>query len=178
MTRKSSPPSSSQSPGQSDPFTLALDYLAQRDRSLFEVEAKLKTKGVGDEQIPPVLERLVSLGYLDEERLARALVRDTRMASRGPRTAWLKIRHKKIEGWSLERVTEEWRQGQDSAFGVRPELSPESCQEADPELEVALAFIRRRYPEHKTDRKQAQRALGALLRRGFSFDKAKEALGI
>lgn len=161
-----------------DPFTLALDYLARRDRSIAEVESHLEAKGVASEEIAEALKRIVSLGYLDEDRLARALVRDTRMASRGPRAAWLKIRRKKIEGWSIERVTEEWRLGQDSAFA--PRIGSVSDEEGgtDPELEVALAFIRRRYPDHATDRKQAQRALGALLRRGFSFEKAKQALGI
>ena len=161
-----------------DPFTLALDYLARRDRSIAEVESHLDAKGVATEEIAEVLKRIVSLGYLDEDRLARAMVRDSRLASRGPRAAWLKIRRKKIEGWSIERVTEEWRLGQDSAFAPRLDSDPDEDGGRDPELEVALAFVRRRYPDHATDRRQAQRALGALLRRGFSFEKAKQALGI
>lgn len=163
-----------------DPLNLALDYLSRRDRSIAEVESHLESKGVGGEEIAEVLKRIVALGYLDEDRLARAMVRDSRLASRGPRAAWLKIRRKKIEGWSIERVTEEWRLGQDSAFALRPDPDPDPDEDVrrDPELEVALAFVRRRYPDHATDRRQAQRALGALLRRGFSFEKAKQALGI
>lgn len=143
---------------------LALAHLARRDRSMAEMAQYLERKGFDTAGIEPVLQRLVQLGYLNEERLAGALVRETRASGRGPRAAWLKLRKKGIEGWSLERVVTVWRE------------SGAEAGAAGAELEAALAFIRRRYSGYSEDPRQARRAMGALIRRGFSIDVARKAV--
>lgn len=151
----------SESSGDKTAYQVALQRLASREMSLSELESSLTRKGFGSAEIQAALRRVVELGYLNEERLALALIRDTRLARRGPRAAWLKLKKKGILGWTLERVIAEWR---DSG--------------ADPELEVARAWVMRRYPGFENDPKKAQRALGALVRRGFSFEQAKKALSL
>ncbi len=146
-------------------YALALDALARRDRSLSELESLLLRKGFAAEEVEQALRRVVELGYLNEERLAGSLIRDSRLAGRGPRAAWIKLKQRGVEGWSLERVQELWK---GDASG--PEGSEFS------ELETARAWIERRYPGFAEDRKEARRAMGALVRRGYSFDVAQAAV--
>lgn len=151
-----------------NPMPLALAHLARRDRSMAEMAQYLGRKGFDAAGIEPVLQRLVQLGYLNEERLAGALIRETRASGRGPRAAWLKLKKKAIEGWSLERVVTAWRES-------GPTESAKAGT-AGAELEAALAFIRRRYSGYGEDPRQARRAMGALIRRGFSIDVARKAV--
>ena len=44
------------------------------------------------------------------------------------------------------------------------------------ELDAAREIVGRRYPDSGKDKKEAQRAFQALVRRGFSFQVAREAL--
>jgi len=152
-------------------WQLALDCLGRRERSAKELEVFLVKKGIGQAEIAAVLQRLVELRYLDEERLAAALIRDTRMAGRGPRAAWLKLKKRGVAGWGLERVETVWRESSGSALGPVEQVQAS-------ELDLALAFIRRRYAGYASDRKQASRALGALVRRGFSVSVARKAIGV
>ncbi len=147
----------------------AVDLLARRDRSRAELEGLLERAGYLLEEIEAALKRVVELGYLNEERLACAVIRSERLAGRGPRAAWQKLKRRGIRGFSLERVQAEWR-------GEQPAESSGGSQECQPELEVARAFVLRRYPNFDGDPKQARRALGALVRRGFSFEVARTVL--
>ncbi|MBU6376683.1 MAG: RecX family transcriptional regulator [Bdellovibrionales bacterium] len=154
-------------------FELALKRLARRDRSLAEIRDYLLSKiAVEDStteipsQIDAVLQKLVALKYLDEERMAGAIIRDQRLQSRGPRSAWLKLRSRGIEGWTLERVEEHWRA---SDFDLSEEQS---------EVQTARRWALRRYRglSSSKDRKERDRALAALVRRGYSFAVARQAV--
>jgi regulatory protein len=145
-------------------YTAALDVLARRDRSLAELSQSLSRKGFQETEVAQALQRVVELGYLNEERLAESIVRDSRLAGRGPRAAWLKLRRRGIGGWSLERVQQQWR-------GESVEAS---------ELAVASEYVKMRYPGFSgdpiEDRKVSRRAMGALVRRGYSFEVAQAAV--
>lgn len=156
-------------------YELALKRLARRERSLSEMRTYLESKlGSDDEEadhsglIEQVLQKLVSLKYLDEERMANALIREQRLQSRGPRSAWMKLKGKGISGWNLERVEQVWRSGDFVSV------------ETDTEVETARRWALRRYRglSLSDNRKERQRALAALVRRGYSFSIAQKALDL
>ena len=154
-------------------YEISLKRLARRERSLSEMRTYLASKLGSDEEDPgsselieQVLQKLVSLRYLDEERMANALIREQRLQSRGPRSAWLKLKSKGIAGWSLERVELAWRSG--DVISINSEN----------EVETARRWALRRYRGlfSGDNRKERQRALAALVRRGYSFSIARQAL--
>lgn len=173
-------------------YELALKRLARRERSLHEMREYLESKcGASDAEegasassdlMDLVLQKLVSLRYLDEERMAGALIREQRLQARGPRSAWLKLRKRGISGWTLERVEAFWRESEDSSLNVAPDPSGE--------VETARRWVLRRYrglaePESSSDRearaerqREKKRALAALVRRGYSISIAIRALKI
>lgn len=212
-------------------YERAIQRLARRERSLSEMrdfleglverdggraaseadalETSADAAGTGAaELIEQVLQKLVALRYLDEERMAAAIIRDQRLQSRGPRSAWMKLRQRGVSGWSLERVEAAWRSAEESFFSA-PRDEKASEEGSDPadsadsraagfeaEVETARRWVRRRYrglggsagdespgPTGETDRsardelyREKQRALGALLRRGYSMAVARKAI--
>jgi len=54
----------------------ALRILAQRDHSCQELRGKLLARGVSGEALEPLLQDLVRLGYLDDQRFAVLFARD------------------------------------------------------------------------------------------------------
>jgi len=59
-----------------DPLQIALRYLKFRPRSVFEVEQKLKQKGVIKSEIEKVISVLKKNNLLDDEEFAKMWVRD------------------------------------------------------------------------------------------------------
>ncbi len=177
-------------------YELALKRLARRERSLQEMREYLESKcrdpetteacvGTPD-PVDLVLQKLVSLRYLDEERMAGALIREQRLQARGPRSAWLKLRKRGISGWSLERVEALWRESEDSS--LLP--SPESPSNLSAEVEAARRWALRRYrglsevvptadrEARAEQQRERKRALAALVRRGYSVSVAIRALDL
>jgi SOS response regulatory protein OraA/RecX len=193
-----------------------LEGLVERDGGQVATEVDASGASANDsgtsaaELIEQVLQKLVALRYLDEERMAAAIIRDQRLQSRGPRSAWMKLRQRGVSGWSLERVEAAWRSAEESFFSAprdekaSAEASAESSEPADAadsraagleaEVETARRWVRRRYrglggsagdesPGGQSDRsardelyREKQRALGALLRRGYSMAVARKAI--
>ncbi|MBV9942455.1 MAG: RecX family transcriptional regulator [Solirubrobacterales bacterium] len=102
---------------------------------------------------------LVDQGYLDDARFVRVFVQDKR----------------ELEDWGSDRI----RQGL-LARGVDPDLVADALagQGADGEMERALSLLRRRFPSLAPDRRERERALGVLLRKGYDSDLALEAITI
>ncbi len=176
-------------------YERALKRLARRDRSLAEMRSFLLQPSRGrpgedeltqegfSQQIDEVLRVLVERRYLDEDRLAEALIRDQRLQSRGPRSAWMKLKKRGIEGWTLDRVEQVWRTVESAhSFSADdgPRESSDSRSDQD-EVETARRWVLRRYRGLQgatgTElQRERQRALGALVRRGFSLQTARKVL--
>lgn len=60
----------------------ALDLLARRSHFRRELEAKLASRGYGEEEVSETLERLAERGWLDDRKTARELV--SQRLERGP----------------------------------------------------------------------------------------------
>ena len=112
-----------------------------------------------------VIETLGEQGFLNDTRFARLFVADKRT----------------LEQWGSERI----RRGLISRGIDRHLVDAALAEQSDPvsddeepesELDRALALLRRRFPEPPADRRDRNRALGMLLRKGYESELALDAL--
>jgi len=68
-------------PGRPDAVETALRALRSRDRTAAELDARLEQRGIGEAEREQALETLERVGYVDDERFARA--RAEQLADRG-----------------------------------------------------------------------------------------------
>jgi len=137
----------------------AYAYLNTRDRTVAEVQRRLEQRGIGEPAARAALAVLTDQGVLDDARFVRLFVEDKRG----------------LEQWGSERIRRTLRER-----GVDRELIEQSLaagEDSDAtELERALAVLRRRFPDPPRDRRERDRALGVLLRKGYDGELALEAL--
>jgi regulatory protein len=141
---------------EKDAFERALEALSGKERTHGELEAWLRQRDFTAEEIADALERLVSIGELDDERFARRFAEDKR----------------ELRGWGASRIREAL-----SARGVDGELIEAALGEEDhsSQLERAIAVLERR-GEGVADDAGRARALGHLTRRGYDYELAYEAV--
>jgi regulatory protein len=150
-----------------DQLQRALDtayaLINRRDRTVGEVRVQLERKGVAEHLREAAVRTLSEQGFLDDERFARLFVSDKR----------------ELEQWGNERI----RRGL-LARGIERELADAALAQAgadgdddgENELDRALALLRRRFPRPPEDRRERDRALGVLLRKGYESELALDAL--
>ena len=144
---------------------LAYAHVNRRERTVAEVRAHLARKGVPAATAEAVLRELLDTHLLDDERFAAMFVADKR----------------ELEQWGAERI----RRGL-AARGIDPELAARALaagpgeDETEPvsELDRALELLRRRFPQPPRDRRERERALGVLLRKGYESELAIDALAV
>jgi regulatory protein len=141
---------------------LAYAHINRRDRTVSEVRAELERKGVSERLREAAIQTVTEQGLLDDERFARLFVSDKR----------------ELEQWGSERI----RRGL-LARGIDRELADAALAETTldeageaSELDRALALLRRRFPHPPEDRRERERALGVLLRKGYESELALDAL--
>jgi regulatory protein len=147
---------------------LAYAYLNPRERTVDEVRRRLQRRGVSVELTEEALGILADQGFLDDARFARLFVADKR----------------RLEQWGAERIRRGLlERGVDRtlAEAALEDAEGETGAAGDPaepetELERALAVLRRRFPEPPEDRRDRNRALGMLLRKGYETELALDAL--
>jgi regulatory protein len=132
--------------GDPDGVETALRALRHRDRSAAELHARLEQRGVGEDARREALETLERIGYVDDERFARA--RAEQLAVRAAGDAL--IRH------DLE------------SRGVDPEYVAGAIESLEPEHERALRIVESRGRTAKTAR--------YLASRGFSPESVEAAV--
>lgn len=136
----------------------AYRYLNRRERTIGEVRRHLEGQDFDEQTVATVIEELTELGTLDDARFARVFAEDKR----------------ELEHWGAERI----RQGL-LARGIERGLIEEFAfdgAEAEPESTRALELLRRRFPEPPSDRRERERALGVLLRKGYETETALDAV--
>ncbi len=119
----------------------------------------LARAGVEPKDVEEAVATLVDQGYLDDARFVRLFVQDRR----------------ELEDWGSDRIRQALL-----ARGVDADLVDDALvrQDADGEIERALSLLRRRFPSLAGDRRERERALGVLLRKGYDSDLALEAIAI
>jgi regulatory protein len=136
---------------------LAWRALNRRDHTIAEIARVLARKRVEPAVIDTVVGELCEQGYLDDERFARRFAEDRR----------------RLDGWGAERIERRLL-----GLGVAGDLvaAAVGCQDADDELEAALALLRRRFPEPPATPRDCERALGVLVRKGYALELAHDAI--
>jgi regulatory protein len=143
---------------------LSYRYLNRRERTIHEVRARLEAEGAETTVVDAAIEILTEHGALDDARFARLFVQDKR----------------ELEQWGAERI----RQGL-LGRGVDRELvahalagNGEAIDHDSPETELdrALNLLRRRFTAPPRDRRDRDRALGVLIRKGYDPELALDAL--
>ena len=136
---------------------LAWAALNRRDRTVAELARLLAGKRVEPDAIEIVVSELVEQGYLDDARYARRFAEDRR----------------RLDGWGAERIERRLR-----ALEVAPEDidAALAAQDAETELDAALALLRRRFPEPPSTPRDCQRALAVLVRKGYELELAYAVL--
>jgi regulatory protein len=142
-----------------EPLELAYRYLNRRDRTEGEVRKHLAAKGIDADAVEGAIETLREQGYVDDARYARLFAEDKR----------------ELEGWGTERI-----RGTLALRGIDRELIDAAVQEPDggdgAEMERALEILRRRFPSPPRERRDRDRALAVLLRKGYDTELALDAL--
>jgi regulatory protein len=136
---------------------VAWTALNRRERTVAEMARLLAGKRVEPALIDAVVGELCEQGYLDDARYARRFADDRR----------------RLDAWGAERIERRLR-----ALGVGQDDIRSALDAADErsELDAALALLRRRFPEPPATPRDAQRALGVLVRKGYELELAYDAL--
>jgi regulatory protein len=136
---------------------LAWRSLNKRDRTVDELGGMLLGNRVEPWVADQVVTELIDSGYLDDARYASRFAEDRR----------------RLDSWGSDRIARRLRE-----LGIDREYIDAALAEQDPEeeMEAALELLRRRVPQPPSTRQERDRALGILIRRGYSPDLAFDAL--
>lgn len=137
---------------------IALRYLGRRERTVAEVRARLARAELESPAVEAAITELCEDGYLDDARYARVFVEDKRM----------------LEGWGKERIERGLAQR-----GISLDLIHTALRGSDDETterERALALLRRRFPQPRSEARERGRALGVLVRKGYDSETAYDVV--
>ncbi|HEX2701992.1 MAG TPA: RecX family transcriptional regulator [Solirubrobacteraceae bacterium] len=144
-----------------DPLTDALarcySHLARREHSAAELRDRLERARIDAKTAEQALAIVIEQGYVNDERYARLLAEDRR----------------NIDGWGVARIRDRMqRAGLDRGL-IESTLS--SFDEAS-ECLAATDLLRRRFPMPPQNARERQRAFALLVRQGFGYEVAYDAL--
>jgi regulatory protein len=136
---------------------LAYRYLNRRERTVAEVRRHLEARGCRADEVEAAIEQVQADGFLDDARYARMFAEDKRS----------------LERWGSERIERALLQR-----GIDRDLVAEALgeDEAGGDLQRALALLEQRVQPPPRDRRERERALGILLRKGYEPELALDAL--
>ncbi|HEY3774477.1 MAG TPA: regulatory protein RecX [Solirubrobacteraceae bacterium] len=148
---------------QAQALAWALSHVNRRERTTTEVRAHLARKGVSEATAESVVEELVDQRLVDDSRFAEMFVADKRT----------------LEQWGSERIRRGLAErGVDRDLAEQALGAGEDCGAGDPETELdrAVELLRRRFPDPPRERRDRDRALSMLLRKGYESELAVDAL--
>lgn len=149
----------------------AAAFLAVRSRSVDETRKRLAHLGYPESIVEQVLERLVEIGYLDDEAFARAWVESRdRARPRGAVALRRELQRKGVPDAVIASILEERAAAATSARTA--EDGP-----GDPDRSAALRLIERRGSSLRREadpRRRRQKAYALLARNGFAPDVCHE----
>ena len=137
---------------------LAFRHLSRRDRTEAELRRHLAAKEIGEPEADAAIAEVVRMGYLDDARYARTFAEDRR----------------NLDGWGAERIERRLL-----ALGVDREHVAAALGDRDgaEELDAALELLRRRFRDGVlAGERERERALGMLVRKGYEFELASDAV--
>jgi len=141
------------------PFDVALDYLALRDRSEREIREYLRRKKYTDSEIEETIEKLKSYGYLNDEKFARSFAASRFSSGRSS----LFIRRELIKK------------------GISPDLISRAIKDTKPdlpgEINIAAQLVSKKYrPTLPLTPELKNRIISFLARRGYEWEIIRKVL--
>ena len=136
---------------------VAWKALNRRERTVAEMARHLADKRVEPAAIDTVVAELREQGYLDDESYAQRYAEDRR----------------RLDAWGADRIERKLL-----SLGIDRELVAAAIGEQDHagEMEAALELLARRFPDPPQTRRDLDRALGMLVRKGYGLELAHDAL--
>jgi regulatory protein len=136
---------------------LAWRSLNRRERTAAELRERLAVKEIEPWAIDQVVNELREQRYVDDAGYAQRFADDRR----------------RLDGWGSERIERRLRE-----LGVEDEAIVPALAEQDPEteLDAAVALLEQRFPVAPETRRDRDRALGMLVRKGYALELASDAL--
>ena len=136
-------------------FDTALYYLTFRDRSRKELCDKLMEKGYNEEEIEDAIGKLISYGYIDDERYAKSYI-CSQMRAKGRRRIAMELSGKGVDA------------------GMTRELFAELAPD---EGETIYDLLEKRYGNLDfDDESQMRRMYSFFARRGFRYEDIRRAV--
>lgn len=156
----------------------AAAFLAVRPRSVGETRTRLATLGYRRELVEQVVDRFVSIGYLDDETFARAWVESRdRARPRGEHALRLELIRKGIDRQTIDLVLAERVQPISNQRGGPSEPGFDggnsSATGRSPDMHAATRLLERRssaLERERDPRKRRAKAYALLARNGFGPD--------
>ncbi|PWJ42363.1 regulatory protein RecX [Sediminitomix flava] len=137
----------------------AASYSAYQDRSVFDVEQKLKTWNASEDDINKILDKLISEKYLDEERFALSFARGKLKGNKwGKRKISIALQQKKIGKTIIQKAL--------------------SSLDAELYWDILIKVSEQKWnslAKEKDERVKKYKLLQFLLGRGFESDLNQEA---
>jgi regulatory protein len=140
-------------------LAIAHAYVSRRERTEQEVREHLLGRGAEPETADAVLLELSELGSIDDARFARLFVQDRR----------------DLDQWGRRRIQKGLIQRGIARDLADLTLDRELATDGG-ELQRAIELLDRRFPTTVMTTRDRERALGVLLRRGYEYDLAVDAL--
>jgi regulatory protein len=142
-------------------LAIAYRHLNRRACTEAEMRARLERADVDAPDAEQAIATLVEQGYLDDAGFARLFAQDKR----------------ELEQWGGDRIRQALLRRGVPAELVEDALRMQPDQaESESEIERAISVLRRRFPSPVGDRRERERALGVLLRKGYDSDLALDAI--
>jgi regulatory protein len=143
---------------------LAYRYLNRREHTVAELRRHLMKHDVDEASAAAAIDKLTEQGYLDDNRFARLFAQDKR----------------ELERWGSERIRRALL-----ARGIDRDLADATVRSDSggsdglaSELNRALELLRRRFVDPPRERRERERALRMLLRKGYDHELALDALRV
>jgi regulatory protein len=144
-------------------LAVAYRYLNRRERTVSETHAHLVDRAIEPGAASGAVQALIDQGYLDDSRFARVFVQDKR----------------ELEHWGSERIKRALLMRGIDRDLIETTLAAGESSDGEPpesELDRAVVLLRRRFPAPPRDRRERERALGVLVRKGYDSELALDAL--
>lgn len=136
-------------------FDTALYYLTFRDHSRKELFDKLTKKGYEEAEITAAIDKLISYGYIDDERFARSYINNQKK-NKGRQRIIMELSGKGVDSSTTRELFDQ--------------LSPD-------ESETIFKLLERRfYTLDVTDEVQMRRMYSYFIRRGFRYEDIRRAV--
>lgn len=132
----------------------AIELLARKPMSRWELERKLAQWEAGEEEIAAICDRMEELGFLNDAEYAARVVR-----------------HYSAKGYGERKLRDElYRRG------ISRELWQQALEQVADQDELLDAFVAKKLAGKQPDRKELKKVSDALARRGYSWSDISDAL--